>query len=76
MDIHVDKILDIKGLYSPRPVELTLNILKSMAGGQTLQVITNERTTKSSIPEICSENGFVLLDTREEGGTLFFTIRV
>jgi len=76
MDIHVDKILDIKGVFSPRPTELTLNILKSMAGGQILQVITNERTTKNSIPELCSENGFVLLDIREEGGALYFTIRV
>lgn len=76
MDIHVDKTLDIKGVYSPRPAELTLNILRSMAAGQILQVITNERTTRSSIPDLCSENGFVLLDTREEGGTLYFTIRV
>lgn len=76
MSIHVDKTLDIKGVFSPRPAELTLNILKGMMEGQILRVITNERTTKQSIPVLCDENGYVLLETREDGGTLYFTIRV
>ena len=75
MDGRVDKTLDIKGVHAPRPNELTLNTLERMISGQVLQVITNDRATKTTIPSLCSEHGFILLEIKDDRGTLYFTIR-
>jgi TusA-related sulfurtransferase len=73
--VQTDKTLDIKGLSGPRPAILTGRTLDDMSPGQVLQVITNEATTRQSIPELCKGRGCEILDVREDGSTLCFTIR-
>ena len=71
----VDKTLDVRGLLCPRPKVVTENTLAKMESGQSLCVITNDISTKQSIPSLCESLGYEILDFSEDGGVLYFTIR-
>ena len=71
----VDKVLDVKGLLCPVPTVMTSKTLKEMKKGKSLRVITNDTTTKETIPSLCSREGYKLLELKEKKGLLYFTIR-
>jgi tRNA 2-thiouridine synthesizing protein A len=71
----VDKTLDVRGLACPRPKAVTERTLEKMKSGQSLQVITDDMSTRQSIPSFCESLGYELLNFREDGGVLYFTIR-
>lgn len=70
-----DKTLDVTGLSCPRPKAITMSVLDTMEPGQSLRVITNDRSTRQSIPELCVSCGYRLLESAEEKGMLYFTIQ-
>lgn len=70
-----DKVLDVKGLLCPVPTVMTEKTLKEMKKGDTLQVITNDITTRESIPSVCIREGYMLLESIEEDGLIYFIIR-
>jgi tRNA 2-thiouridine synthesizing protein A len=70
-----DKILDVKGLVCPVPTVMTSQTLKEMKKGTALKVITNDMTTKDSIPSLCTDKGYNILDIKEEDGLIYFIIR-
>lgn len=72
---HIDKILDVKGLPCPTPTVMTGNTLRDMKKGLTLQVITSDMTTKQSIPSLCVQEGYELLELKEEDGLICFIVR-
>ena len=71
----IDKVLDVKGLLCPVPTVMTSQALKDLKKGNSLQVITNDVSTKDSIPAICTENGYNLVDVDEKDGLLYFIIQ-
>ena len=71
----VDKTLDIRGLVCPRPKVVTERILEKMGSGQSLQVITDDMSTRQIIPLFCESRGYEILAFRENMGILYFTIR-
>jgi TusA-related sulfurtransferase len=73
--LKVNKILDVQGLLCPVPTVMTRNTLKEMKKGMSLQVITNDTTTKESIPSLCAQKGYTILELKEKEGLLYFTIR-
>ncbi len=75
IDIRIDKVLDFKGLICPRPMIMTMSMLKSMEKNQVLKVICNDSTTKHSMPGLCERGGFRLLELKEEGGVISFIIQ-
>lgn len=75
IDIRIDKILDLKGLICPRPMIMTMSMLKSMEKNQVLKVTCNDSTTKHSVPGLCERSGFRLLELKEESGVISFIIR-
>jgi len=42
--------------------------------GQMLKVITNDMSTKESVPALCSNLGYTLLEVGREEGAISFTI--
>ena len=74
-EIRIDKILDVKGLICPGPTVMTMNTLKDMDRGKILQVITDDNSTRLSIPSLCERAGYNLLELREEEGVLYYLIR-
>ncbi len=71
----VDKTLDVRGLVCPRPKVIAEHTLEKMESGQSLCVITNDMSTKQSIPLLCESLGYEILDCSMDGGVLYFTIR-
>jgi tRNA 2-thiouridine synthesizing protein A len=71
----IDKVLDVKGLLCPQPTVMTSKTLKDMKKGTSLQVITNDQTTKKSIPQLCEHEGYSLLEITEREGLLYYIIR-
>ena len=73
--VTVDKTLDIKGINSPRLQELTVNTMESMNSGQVLRVITDDASTRTIMPTLCNKCGYMLVETEEYDGALYYTIR-
>lgn len=71
----VDKTLDVRGLVCPRPKAVTECTLERMDSGQSLCVITDDMSTKQSIPSLCESLGYEILVFSEDAGVLYFTIR-
>jgi len=74
-NVRIDKVLDVKGLICPRPMIMTMSTLKSMGKGQVLRIISNDKTTKHSIPGLCERTGFRLLEMKEEDDMISFVIQ-
>lgn len=75
VNVVIDKVLDLKGFICPRPMIMTMSVLKSMEKGQVLQIICNDSTTKYSIPSLCERWDFRLLEMKEEDGVISFIIQ-
>lgn len=73
--IKIDRILDIKGLQGPRPTVMTLNTLKDMESGMVLKVITDDASTRHTIPHFCMKAGYRLIEFIEEDGLIYFIIQ-
>lgn len=71
---QIDKVLDVQGIPCPTPTVMTVNTLKDMKKSKTLQVITNDMTTKETIPSLCAKEGYELIEVKEENGLLHFFI--
>jgi tRNA 2-thiouridine synthesizing protein A len=71
----IDKVLDVKGLACPMPTVVTSKTLKDMTKGKVLQVITNDITTKESIPSLCKQEGYTVIELNEKEGLLYFIVR-
>ena len=72
---EVDKVLDVRGLLCPMPTVMTSKTLKEMKKGKSLKVISNDITTRDSIPSLCSEEGYSIIDREEKNGLIYFVIR-
>jgi len=70
----VDRIVDVSGLLCPGPDLIIRKTLAEMEKGKTLEVISNDKTTKKSIPSICKRGKCRLVGIIEEDGLLHFLI--
>lgn len=72
---QIDKILDVRGLLCPMPTVVTRKTLKEMKKGSLLKVLSNDITTRDSIPPLCEQEGYDLLEFQEENGLLSYLIQ-
>lgn len=72
---QIDKILDVRGLLCPMPTVVTKKTLKEMKKGSLLKVVSNDITTKDSIPPLCKQEGYDLLEFQDENGLLSYLIQ-
>ncbi len=72
---NIDKVLDVTGLLCPVPTVMTSKTLKEMKKGNILQIITNDMSTKQSIPSVCNDEGYTLLELEENEGLLYFAVK-
>lgn len=72
---QADKTLDIKGLVEPRPAIVIEKTMNQLGPGQVLSVITNDTGARESIPALCAERGYALLEMTAQGGAICFTIQ-
>jgi tRNA 2-thiouridine synthesizing protein A len=69
------QILDTSGLNCPLPILKTKKALKSMAAGETLQLLATDPGSVADIAAFCKQTGNDLIESAEEGGTYRFLIK-
>lgn len=75
MPAKPDIVLDLKGLHCPMHILKTKRALDLMQAGQTIEVISNDKGSKSDISAVCKRLGLELISSTEENGIFRFTIR-
>jgi TusA-related sulfurtransferase len=70
----VDRIIDVTGLLCPGPDLITRKTLAELEKGKILEVVSNDKTTKNSIPAMCRKMKYRLVELTEEDGLLHFVI--
>lgn len=75
MPAKPDIVLDLKGLHCPMPVLKTKRALDLMQSGQIIEVISDDKGSKSDISALCRRLGLELINSTEENGIFRFTIR-
>lgn len=73
--VSISKRLDVKGYVCPRPMVMTMNMLKNMGTGEVLEVTANDSSVKQSIPSLCERAGHKILSQKDEGGEFIFLIQ-
>ena len=75
VDIHIDKVLDAKGMHCPQPILRTKRAIDALGKDQVLKVETTDPGSKNDIVSWTKRTGNELLKVEEDGGTLTFFIR-
>ena len=71
----VDKKFNYTGLKCPMPVLKTKKELRTLASGQTIEVIADDVGAKKDIPALLHKIGDELVEMREEGSKIIFLIK-
>ncbi len=70
-----DQVLDAKGLNCPLPILRAKKALKSMEGGQVLEVISTDPGSVADFGAFCRTTGNELLEQKEADGIFTYLIR-
>lgn len=70
-----DQVLDTKGLNCPLPILRAKKALKSLAGGNTLEVISTDPGSVADFGAFCRTTGNELLEQNEADGVYTYLIR-
>lgn len=65
--INVGEILDVRNKPCPMPVLLTKKKLEKMGAGEVLEVVGNDRVSKSNILRYATKHGQEILEEKDEG---------
>ena len=66
--------LDVKGLKCPLPVLKIQKAMKSLKGGEVLEVLTTDPLAVIDVPAYCNESGNRLLSHQQKDGSDIFEI--
>ncbi|MGB5292330.1 MAG: sulfurtransferase TusA family protein [Lysobacterales bacterium] len=70
-----DQVLDAKGLNCPLPILKAKKALKSLEGGNTLEVQSTDPGSVADFAAFCRTTGNELVEQNEEGGVWTYLIR-
>lgn len=70
-----DQVLDVTGLNCPLPILKTKIALKSLADGQTLEILSTDPSSVVDFGAFCRATGNELLQLNEQDGVLTYLIR-
>jgi tRNA 2-thiouridine synthesizing protein A len=70
-----DHVLDAKGLNCPLPILKAKKALKSLAGGNTLEVISTDPGSVADFAAFCRTTGNELVEQSEANGIYTYLIR-
>jgi TusA-related sulfurtransferase len=74
-DIHVDEVVDARGLMCPMPILAATKAMKLLEPGQVIKVLATDKGSLSDIPAWAMDTGNELLTSGTEGDALVFYIR-
>ena len=70
-----DQVLDAKGLNCPLPILKAKKALKSLEGGNTLEIQSTDPGSVADFAAFCRTTGNELVEQNEEGGVWTYLIR-
>ena len=70
-----DQVLDAKGLNCPLPILKAKKALKSLAGGQTLEILSTDPGSVADFAAFCRSTGNELVEQSDEAGVWTYLIR-
>ena len=70
-----DQVLDAKGLNCPLPILKAKKALKSLAGGQTLEILSTDPGSVADFAAFCRSTGNELVEQSDDGGVWTYLIR-
>ena len=70
-----DQVLDTKGLNCPLPILKAKKALKSLDGGQVLEVISTDPGSVADFGAFCRTTGNELLEQKQDSGIYTYLIR-
>ncbi len=68
--------LDVRGQLCPIPVIRTQNKVKTLASGDTLEIICTDPGALNDIPAWCEVHGHRLIDAKQAHNEIVITIEV
>ena len=70
-----DQVLDAKGLNCPLPILKAKKALKSLEGGQVLEVVSTDPGSVADFAAFCRTTGNELVEQNETDGIYTYLIR-
>ena len=68
--MKADRTIDCVGLYCPMPILKTMQEVKKMKTGETLEVVADDKGIKLDMPAWCKTTGNEYLGMEETGGEI------
>jgi len=72
MAVHT---LDARGSACPMPIVKTSQAIKTIAVGDSLEILATDRGSLSDVPAWCTFTGNELVEQTEDGGVFRFIVR-
>ena len=70
-----DLTINALGKKCPMPVLMAKKELKKMSAGQTLELVVDDKGALKDVPALVKNTGDSILDTKEDGEQITFTIK-
>ena len=70
-----DQVLDAKGLNCPLPILKAKKALKSLTGGQILEVVSTDPGSVADFAAFCRTTGNELMEQSEDSGVYTYLIK-
>ncbi|CUJ26422.1 sulfurtransferase TusA family protein [Cognatishimia activa] len=67
--------IDAVGLLCPLPVLKLRKRMMPLASGDQIVLIADDPASIVDVPHFCNEQGHELIDRREDGARIFFTVQ-
>ena len=74
-EIHVDKVMDLKGLPCPMPVVKVSKGIKEIEVGQVIEAVTTDPGALSDFPAWARTSGNEIIKTDQGDGIITFYIQ-
>lgn len=72
---HVDRALDCLGLFCPMPIVKTREAMKAMAGGQVLEMLSDDPASEADMKSWAKRTGNELIAVTKNGAVYRFLVR-
>ena len=73
--IQIDKVLDARGLACPMPIVKTAQAMKTMASGETLEVLATDPGSVKDFAAWSRTTGNTLLESSSDAAIYRFVLR-
>jgi len=73
--IQIDRTLDARGLACPMPIVKTAQVMKTMASGETLEVMSTDAGSVKDFAAWSRTTGNPLLDSTSDAAVYRFVLR-